>query len=177
MSAAKQATGPFARAAQGVLATLDEPTAVYAEELWGRVHGHEVRGQVDFTDLAEAYRQLLGVKETVSRRLDTVAKGDYITPEGELPDGTTDMVETWIDLKSSDPARDDLKNAVLAALKTLQAAQGATFLEALRFIREADAEPEYREVWDRWNKACIHQPPLTYDLVITVLPLLRTELS
>ena len=176
VAAAKRRTGSYARVSHGVLSTLDDLTIRFAHELWGRTHGHDVRASLDLTDLGVVFTQLfLGVRETVLRRLDESGGSDFITATGELPDQDGDDPTTsWI-ATYAPPSRADALPELVRVIEGVVEAKAATYADVLRFLRYADEDPAYREVWDRWCSLCAPADWLTYDVVVAVLPLMRQE--
>lgn len=176
--AAKANTRGYARASHDVLSTLDDPTIRFAQELWGRAHGHDVRSSLDFTDLAEVFSQLfLGVRETMFRRLDEPGNGDVLWHESDLPDrGVASETDRWVATYAA-PTRADALPAFLAAVGRIAADGTATYAEVREFVQNADDDPAYSDTWDRWRAVCDAPDWLTYAMVVAVLPLMRQDVD
>lgn len=176
VDAAKNSTRGFARVSQGALAYLADPVAGYVQELWGRAHGYDVRGTIDFSDLEQTFRQLvLGVRETLFRRLDKEHGGDMVWPKDDLPDRAVDSLVEEKTLDRVMSTRADALPEILAVLGEI--ARVAPYERAAlgTFLAVGDVDPEGEKVWDRLREVARAPDWLTYDVTCAVLPLLRTE--
>ena len=182
--AAKAATARYARVGETVLATLDDPTQAYTSEVWGRVHGHDVRGTLDFSDLATVFTKvLLGVRESLLRSLsnthddaillyDPEAQLTQLERSGAVADDLSTVAVITI---PPGPARHDALAEFLAVVTKLARTGMASYGEVQTFVANADADPAYRTTWDRWSKAGESPSWLTYDVVVAVIPLMRQD--
>lgn len=182
--AAKATTARYARVGETVLATLDDPTQAYTSEVWGRVHGHDVRGTLDFSDLATVFTKvLLGVRESLLRTLSNTHDDAILLhdPETQLRqlEGSRALDDDLSGVAVVKPppgrTRHDALAEFLTVVTKLSASGTAGYGEVQTFVANADADPAYRTTWDRWSKTSGSPPWLTYDVVVTVIPLMRRD--
>jgi hypothetical protein len=165
VESAKASTRGYARVSYEAMSTLDDPTARYTEEVWGRAHGHDVRKSLDFADFDAVFRNLiLGVRETLFRRLDET--GPIVVSQADLPERAADDLDSL--------TLDDAVLPVVEAIEQIASERLATTDELQAFVYSEDIE-RCRASWDRWNQLCVRTDWLTYDVVSAVLPLLRQE--